>query len=369
MFNSIRKYIPVEDVFDSIQPFHIMAHLSGVAYFKLIKNYGVNRKCYKMTFYSMTKYGLCLLFYMVMFAYFGNLQMKITSTGLAPTVTLCANITVKVLALINMILELVFAKEIIHIVNRIDEIDKMLLELDIKINHWDMWLKTTWALILSFIYNQFMLFINYDLYTAGLNDKSLFYIILADLSSIVPFGLNCFILFQYCLYCQIIRVRYVAIHSYLKTSLLNYKPRPVWISEELQPDIKKQRKFLRSTSDSLFIVDTVASYHIKLADIAAILNQAFCVQLLLLITTSFLGIVTALFLIAINFKQPLGDDNSSYNFVFTAWAFSNTIALLVVVHTTCALCDEANKCPRILHKIRNNTNDAKLHTTVSFFYI
>lgn len=53
--------------------------------------------------------------------------------------------------------------------------------------------------------------------------------------------------------------------------------------------------------------------------------------------------MTALFLIAINFKQPLGDDSNSYNFVFTAWAFSNTIALLVVVHTTCALCDEVGE--------------------------
>ncbi|GJQ69324.1 putative gustatory receptor [Trypoxylus dichotomus] len=154
------------------------------------------------------------------------------------------------------------------------------------------------------------------------------------------------------------------VYAYMCNTLISI---PVWVSEDLRSDIKKQRKLPKSTSDSLFIVDTVASYHIKLADIAAILNQAFCVQLLLLITTSFLGIVTALFLIAINFKQPSTDDASSYNFVFTAWAFSNTIALLVVVHTTCALCDEANKCPRILHKIRNNTNDPKLHTTIEMY--
>ncbi|KAK9720005.1 hypothetical protein QE152_g22338 [Popillia japonica] len=123
-----------EDVFDSIQPFYIMAHLSGVVFFSLIKTGSTGGRRYGMTCFSTIKYVLGLLFYAVLFAYFGNLQMKMTSSGLAPTVTSYANIAVKMLAMINMSLELIFSKEMVQIVNGNDEINKMLLGIDINSN-------------------------------------------------------------------------------------------------------------------------------------------------------------------------------------------------------------------------------------------
>lgn len=77
----------------------------------------------------------------------------------------------------------------------------------------------------GFLSSLFIICVNYDIYTADLKDKNLFHLILADLSSTVPFGLNCFILLQYWLHTHIIRVRYVAIHLYLKTSLMNREAR------------------------------------------------------------------------------------------------------------------------------------------------
>lgn len=98
-------------------------------------------------------------------------------------------------------------------------------------------------------------------------------------------------------------------------------------------------------SDPVFIVDQVAALHIKLTDTAHMINYAFCVQQLLRITVAFISIVTALFLVAINFNKSSdkNENRSQVDYFFTFWAFSNACEVMAIVWITSETCEEVSK--------------------------
>ncbi|XP_068902808.1 putative gustatory receptor 28a [Tenebrio molitor] len=206
------------------------------------------------------------------------------------------------------------------------------------------------------------------------------------LTIILPYFINLLMELQYCHYLNILRIRYKLLNEYLETLVQETKTHSViegWTDEEIttiSSNKKKERKELfgsgnkvpksmMAISDPVFIVDQVAALHIKLTDTAHMINYAFCVQQLLRITVAFISIVTALFLVAINFNQAstAKDDKSQLDYFFTFWAFSNACEVMAIVWITSETCEEANTCPRILHKIRNNTTNTNLQDTIEIY--
>lgn len=125
-----------------------------------------------------------------------------------------------------------------------------------------------------------------------------------------------------------------------------------------------------------------AALHVKLIDTAVLINHAYSLQLLLLITICFVGTVPALFLIAVNFTKH-ANEHTKLDILFTLWVFSSLVAIVILVCTTNFLCEKvgiigkpknnlfykkcfcfkANKCPKILHKI-SNKSDTQLQDAV-----
>lgn len=112
---------------------------------------------------------------------------------------------------------------------------------------------------------------------------------------------------------------------------------------------------MMAISDPVFIVDQVAALHIKLTDTAHMINYAFCVQQLLRITVAFISIVTALFLVAINFNQAstAKDDKSQLDYFFTFWAFSNACEVMAIVWITSETCEEVRERLLIIYVSRH----------------
>lgn len=111
---------------------------------------------------------------------------------------------------------------------------------------------------------------------------------------------------------------------------------------------KNMPKRIMSISDPVFIIDQVATLHIKLTDTAHLVNDAFCVQQLLRITVTFVSIVTALFTIAMNFAAPNKGD-AELDLYFTFWAFSNAIEVVSIVWITSETCEEVKYLRQCRH--------------------
>lgn len=115
---------------------------------------------------------------------------------------------------------------------------------------------------------------------------------------------------------------------------------------------KAMPKSMMAISDPVYIVDQVAALHIKLTDTAHMINYAFCVQQLLRITVAFISIVTALFLVAINFSKSSSaqkdDGKATLDYFFTFWAFSNACEVMAIVWITSETCEEVSVSINIL---------------------
>lgn len=101
-------------------------------------------------------------------------------------------------------------------------------------------------------------------------------------------------------------------------------------------------KSIETIADSILVIERVANLHVKLSDAATLVNTSFAVQLLFRITIAFINIVTALYMVGVNFSSPDAVEalKTNVNYVFTAWAGSSAIELLVVVWVTSATCEE-----------------------------
>ncbi|XP_064213168.1 putative gustatory receptor 28a [Tribolium castaneum] len=211
-------------------------------------------------------------------------------------------------------------------------------------------------------------------YQYGTKTYSLFIVFM---TVILPYFINLLMELQYCHYLNILRVRYQLLNEYLETLVQETNRTSVegWTDvsnvKRKSKEISKLPKSMLAISDPVFIVDQVAALHIKLTDTAHMINYAFCVQQLLRITVAFISIVTALFLVAINFNKSSSEENegktTQLDYFFTFWAFSNACEVMAIVWITSETCEEANTCPRILHKIRNNTTNTNLQDTIEIY--
>lgn len=135
----------------------------------------------------------------------------------------------------------------------------------------------------------------------------------------------------------------------LKRNLIEFKCSIAdWVDDNIKI-IDKPQSLLKpigymnkeAVSDPVLVVDNVAALHIKLTDVATWVNVAFNVQLLLRITIAFVSIVTALFVIGVNFVKNNNDhEKLNLNLMFTSWAFSGAIEVWLIVWVTCKVVEE-----------------------------
>ncbi|KAK5646029.1 hypothetical protein RI129_004493 [Pyrocoelia pectoralis] len=128
-------------------------------------------------------------------------------------------------------------------------------------------------------------------------------------------------------------------------------------------------KTVEMISDPISVIEKVVTIHIKLSDTASLINTSFSVQLLFRITIAFITIVTALYTIGVKFSSTEEDTGilEDVDAMFTVWAASSALELVLIVWVTNSTCEEANKCPRLMHKIRNATKNAKLQDTIEMY--
>lgn len=131
MFEKIR----IKDVFQSIQPFYIIAHVVGMLYYR-IHNLGNGRKIYKVTYLPVIRYLIGITMYSAIFLFFIRVQMYFPRSDPVFYVLLYGSIAVKALALTNLVLGGIMYKKIVRIVNDIVQIDETLSELGINVKHW-----------------------------------------------------------------------------------------------------------------------------------------------------------------------------------------------------------------------------------------
>ncbi|XP_022904943.2 putative gustatory receptor 28b [Onthophagus taurus] len=355
-----RFYSKITDIFSAIHPIYLTTHFLGLSSYKVSEIN--NKKCYKSTILMSIKAFIQFGFLIAFVSY--NLTFQETpkdSNSIADNITYYQDIMTCTLSVANVGFGLIFTKKMCKIINRLHEIDLEFESLGVQRDYRKTYLKCFLSTLMAFFsivgYLGFMVYIAKDV-------SGIFFF--TSLSNYYPYFLNIVVELQYANYATIIGDKYKILNNYLEELFQNVHG--AWFIESYKtpPKIQKPSK---SDSDQSSWIDTVARFHIKLANAATFLNHAFRVQLLLLISTSFVGIVSSLFLIAINFKDSEDEDKNTknWNYMFTTWAFTNALALVVIVHTTSRICDEANRCPKILHAIRNKTADSKLHETIEMY--
>lgn len=81
--------------------------------------------------------------------------------------------------------------------------------------------------------------------------------------------------------------------------------------------------------------------HIKLSKTTKLLNSCYSLQLLMLILVCFLGIVTSLYMLGINFLLVTSiEKKTENNLTLITWVFTAGIALMSVVYSTTWMCAE-----------------------------
>ncbi|KAF5282786.1 hypothetical protein FQR65_LT02783 [Abscondita terminalis] len=179
---------------------------------------------------------------------------------------------------------------------------------------------------------------------------------------------------QYVQYVKLVYYRYSILNEHLEVLYRENNAIEGWVKEvdEDATSISKISsgilKSFKITSNPILVIDKVVALHIKLSDAAYLINAAFSVQLLFRITIAFVTIVTALYTIGVNLSSPEQESNTlKVDTMFTMWAVSSAIELLIIVHIANSTCEEANKCPRLMHKIRNSTKNAKLQDMIEIY--
>ncbi|XP_031343124.1 putative gustatory receptor 28a [Photinus pyralis] len=261
----------------------------------------------------------------------------------------------------------IFSRKVIEVFKNVDEIDKEFKDLSV----WMPYRRCYGVLILNIaliIVVQFIVFIWIWLRREMDEDVLL---TLLNLVIILPFLLLTHLTeLQYVQYIHLLKYRYAILNEHLEVLYREHKTREGWIlTTNSDPDVTKGiLKSAETISNPISVVEKVVTIHLKLSDAANLINTSFSVQLLFRITIAFTSIVAALYTIGVNFSSTEDEQETlDVDVQFTAWAASSAFELFLIVWIASSTCEEANKCPRLMHKIRNATKNSQLQDTIEMY--
>ncbi|XP_044267813.1 putative gustatory receptor 28a [Tribolium madens] len=386
------------DVYSAIHPLFYMCTFFGLAPYSLVRVEN-GKKIFKFAWWPLIRNALLVLILLGSLTYHAVFDLKpFKDSDLQQKLRYFEEIFSSLLSCCSVIFGCIFALKVIEIFKNIEEVDVAFRSLAVWVPYKQMYVSILihLATLVTIVVTLTVNVIFFATFEYGTQVYSFF---IMFMTCILPYFINLLMELQYCHYLNILRVRYKLLNEYLETLVqetqtLNGKFKKKenisiiintvvesWTeaqvktvaskakrkSKEIFTSGSKLPKSMLAISDPVFIVDQVAALHIKLTDTAHMINYAFCVQQLLRITVTFISIVTALFLVAINFNKSSSENKSQLDYFFTFWAFSNACEVMAIVWITSETCEEANTCPRILHKIRNNTTNTNLQDTIEIY--
>ncbi|XP_045472107.1 putative gustatory receptor 28a [Harmonia axyridis] len=273
-----------------------------------------------------------------------------------------------IFSLCGLLVLCVFSRKLMNIFPNINEVDEAIKVLLIWVDHRETYVKVLLSVI--FIVMYMILGISW-LILEWTNVVSPFFFrdnrasVVAKL--MIPYFLTIIMEFIYCLFMSLVRSRFNLLNKYLETLVPQRKSTKSWaikVEPSILPQNVRLTEKITKSLDPTFVVNHIAALHVKLTDTAHVINKTFALQQLLKLAVTFVSIVSALYFIAIYFSNP---EHRSLDVLFVLWALSNALETLGIVYVTSETSEEANYCPRILHKIRNNSENEELQDTIEIY--
>ncbi|KAJ3665726.1 hypothetical protein Zmor_001207 [Zophobas morio] len=349
------------DVYSAIHPLFNVCTLFGLAPYSLIRLEN-GKKIFKFAWCPLFRNALLALILLGSLTFHAVYDLFPLKEGdLKQNLRYVQETFSSLLSCCAVIFGCIFALKIIEVFKNIEEVDVSFRSLAVWVPYKNLYVRIILHLVglLLIVVTLTLDFVFFASLEYGDHIYSFF---ITFMTIILPYFINLLMELQYCHYLNILRIRYKLLNEYLETLVQETKcPNVIegW-TDDAVPTIttnkKKEKKevfgsgskvpkSMMAISDPVFIVDQVAALHIKLTDTAHMINYAFCVQQLLRITVAFISIVTALFLVAINFNKSSSqkDDKAPLDYFFTFWAFSNACEVMAIVWITSETCEEVSE--------------------------
>nr|CAL23154.2 gustatory receptor candidate 21 [Tribolium castaneum] len=337
------------DVYTAIHPLFYVCTFFGLAPYSLVRVEN-GKKVFKFAWWPLTRNALLVLILLGALTYHAIFDLiSFKDSDLQQKLRYFEEVFSSLLSCCSVIFGCIFALKVIEVFKNIEEVDVAFRSLAVWVPYKHLYVNILIHLsgLVTIVATLTVTIIFFASYQYGTKTYSLFIVFM---TVILPYFINLLMELQYCHYLNILRVRYQLLNEYLETLVQETNRTSVegWTDvsnvKRKSKEISKLPKSMLAISDPVFIVDQVAALHIKLTDTAHMINYAFCVQQLLRITVAFISIVTALFLVAINFNKSSSEENegktTQLDYFFTFWAFSNACEVMAIVWITSETCEE-----------------------------
>ncbi|KAL3280917.1 hypothetical protein HHI36_004144 [Cryptolaemus montrouzieri] len=359
------------DVYSGISPLIRFNFFLGLAPYRLKKSLTNNLMIYHSKWANLCSFVVVLLNIAVILVNMEVGYSEKADQDFKQKLRYYQEVGAGVLTLLGVFCNFVYSKKMMQIFPNIQGIDESMKVLFIWVDHSIVQVNIIISLFLNVVY---MLLIScwiameYLEYVPSVLLSNHHAFVVANL--LIPYCIVIIMETQYYHYLSLVHSRYKLLNDYLMTLLPTENRHKGWTEETITklPEPMKNKeelaKKILSACDPVFIVDHIAALHIRLTDTAYLINKAFAIQLLIKVAITFVSIVSALYFIAIHFSKA---NHGDLDILFVVWATSNALEVLVTVHVTSQTCDEANNCPRILHKIRNHSNNEDLQEIIEIY--
>ncbi|RZB38675.1 7tm 7 domain containing protein, partial [Asbolus verrucosus] len=344
------------DVYSAIHPLFYMCTLFGLAPYSL-NRIEKGKKVFKFAWCPLLRNVILVALLLGSLAYhvvFETIPLK--DTDLQQKLRYFQEVFSSLLSCCAVVFGGIFALKIIEVFKNIDEVDVSFRSLAVWVPYKNLYVGIIVHLV-GLFFVVIILTLDFLFLASGIYGSEYYSLYITFMTIILPYFINLLMELQYCHYLNILRVRYKLLNEYLETLVQESETIPGWTEEAVTTVSTSKRKqskevlglgdkapkSMMAISDPVFVVDQVAALHIKLTDTAHMINYAFCVQQLLRITVAFVSIVTALFLVAVNFSNTSAkkdDSKTQLDYFFTFWAFSNACEVMAIVWITSETCEE-----------------------------
>ncbi|KAK4879537.1 hypothetical protein RN001_007683 [Aquatica leii] len=357
------------NIYEVIKPLQLICYIIGLGPYKVTYKNGF--AMYDRSLWCLVRCAILFAVYSGVMAIHITRKEKFLGNDIEDYLKTLEEYFITLITLVSMVFACIFAQRIIDAFKNIDQVDREFQKLAV----WMPYRRTHAVVVINVIViiliGVIILIWILLVYPLG----NIMMTTILEIATFLPFLLlTYFMESQYVQYVKLVYYRYSILNEHLEVLYRENTIIEGWIKEynEDTNDVSKvSRSSLKSfkiLSNPILVIDKVVGLHIKLSDTAYLINTAFSVQLLFRITIAFVTIVTALYTIGVNFSNPGQDSNTlKVDTMFTMWAVSSAIELFIIVHIANATCEEANKCPRLMHKIRNSTKNAKLQDKIEMY--
>lgn len=337
------------DIYDAFRPLYRTCKLFGLSPYSEIKFNG--EKFYKVTTFSVISTISYIVFYstLLYLSIYHSMTMisTVTDLGINFQAQILQEIMACVLSVMEVVFSLIFSRSLVSIFLNIHNVDEEFKKLGIWVLNRTIYIRVLISLAVTVLII-FSFIVSFPLIYQWSTEiiLTIFY----SLISYLPYLTNILVCISYVNYMKVLKERYAILNDYLETLATEVKRANVSsvnVYKRSFPHVGNDKisKSFNAILDPIYVIDTVVSLHIKLSDTAVLINHAFAVQLLLLITIAFIGIVCALFSMAFNLgRNDATDDGFEWNVLFIIWVSTNIVELLAVVFATSSLCEEVKNC-------------------------